>query len=148
MNTLMPFRSLNPLARRPLWNEIDNLWRQLWNGDENAPLATWMPRADVIDKPDVYLVKVDVPGFKADEIEVQVTGDTLSLRGERKTEDAKKTEHYHICERQQATFERFFTFPNAVQANHVEADLSDGVLTVRVQKKEAGKPAKIAVKAH
>jgi HSP20 family protein len=101
----------------------------------------------VIEKPEAYLVKVDVPGLKAEDIDVNLTGDLLTLRGERKQEEKKEGHHYQVFERRYGAFERAFTFPTSVDPDHVEAEIKDGVLTVRVMKREEGKSAKIKVKA-
>jgi HSP20 family protein len=144
MNKLMPFRFLTPSSRRPMWSDFDNLWNQMWGGDDRGGAPAAWNRADVIEESDRYVVKVDVPGFRPDEIAVQLQGDTLTLRGEHKAEENKKAEQYRICERSETSFERYFSFPSAVQADRVEAELADGVLTVQV---EPAKPAKVTIKA-
>mgnify|MGYP003572777171 FL=1 len=144
MNKLTPFRSMTPLFRRPLWNEVLGLWPQNWREDEET--GDWAPTAELIEKPEAYLVKLEVPGIKAEEIDVSFTGDLLTLRGERRQEEKKEGEHYQIFERRYGAFERSFTFPTPVDATHVEAEIKDGVLTIRVMKKEEGKTAKVKVK--
>ena len=71
----------------------------------------------------------------------------LTLRGEKKREEKKKDEYGQLFERRYGSFERSFTFPSHVDAAHVEAEMADGVLTIRVMKKEEGKQAKIKVKS-
>ena len=100
-----------------------------------------------MEKPEAFTIKVEVPGMNADEIEVGLRGDVLTLRGERKQEERKQGEHYQVFERNYGSFERTFTLPTPVDADHVEAETKDGVLTVHVMKKEEGKSAKIKVKA-
>ena len=90
---------------------------------------------------------VEVPGLKAEEIDVHLTGDVLTLRGERTEEEKKEGAHYQIREMRYGTFERTFNFPTHVDARHVEAEIEDGLLTVRVMKREEGKAAKVKVKA-
>ena len=101
----------------------------------------------MIEKPEAYIVKMEVPGLKAEEIDVNVAGDLLTLRGERKPEEKKEREHYHVFERRYGAFDRAFTFPVPVDAKHVEAEIEDGVLTVRVMKREEGKTARVKVVA-
>lgn len=145
MKTLAPFRSLGPFFRRPMWEEFERLWPQ-WN-DEEVALKQWTPKVEVVEQPDAFIIKAEVPGMKAEEIDVNLTGDLLTLRGERKQEEERDTDHFHIREHSYGSFQRSFTFPAPVDAEHVEAEVKDGVLCVRVTKKEESKPAKIEVKA-
>ena len=146
MKELIPFRSLTPFFRSPFGEDKESLWRQFWGTEEEA--SRWMPRVDIVDKPEAYLVKAEVPGLKAEEIHVNLTGDTLTLSGEKKEEQKKESDHYKLFERHYGAFERTFTFPTPVDAEHVEAEVADGVLSVRVMKREEGKAAKIKVVAN
>ena len=145
MTQLTPFRSLSPLFHPRLWEEMFDFAPQLWRTEQNG--ADWAPSAEVIEKPEAYIVKVEVPGMNAEDIDVNLVGDVLTLEGERKQEEKKEGEHYQLIERSYGSFARSFTFPTPVNADHVEADIKDGVLTVQVMKKEEGKAAKIKVKA-
>jgi HSP20 family protein len=144
MTKLAPFRALSPFFRRPLWEDYETFWPQLWGGDQDT-LARWAPKVEIIERPEAFLIKAEVPGLEAKDIDVNITGDLLTLRGERKKEEEKDTDHYHIREHVYGAFERSFTFPAPVDSQHVEAEIKDGLLTVRVMKKEEGKPAKINV---
>lgn len=146
MTKLTPFSSFAPLFRWPFVDDRDSLLRRFWN-DEDAPTA-WSPSAEIVEKPEAYIVTVEVPGMKAEDIHVDLTGNTLTVHGERKHEEKKRNEHYQLYERRYGSFHRTFTFPAAVHADNVEADLKEGVLTLNVMKVEEGKPAKIKVKAH
>ncbi len=144
MKDLVPFRSLMPFFRSPMWDK-ETLWPELW--ETEGETGRWMPHVDIVEMPGAYLVKAEVPGLKAEEIEVNLTGDTLTLSGEKKKEEKRESDHYKLFERRYGAFERTFTFPTPVDAEHVEAEVSDGVLQVRIMKKEEGKAAKIKVKA-
>jgi len=93
-------------------------------------------------------VKAEVPGIARDQVHVEVEGGILSLRGERKLEKEIKEENYHRVERSYGTFLRVFTLPDSVDPEKVRATLTDGVLEVRLGKREQAKPRQIQVKVN
>jgi HSP20 family protein len=146
MNTLTPFRSLFPFSRSTWADDVDRLWRGFlpWV-EENG--SSWTPSLDLIDKPKAYVVKLEVPGMQADDLHVEVTGDVLTVRGERRQEEKTEHDQYRLTERRYGAFCRTVAFPAAVDPDHVEARLEDGVLTVQVAKAKAAKAAQVKVKA-
>jgi len=136
-----PFRELEEWERR-----FDDLFgRPLWR----LPVEekSWMPAVDVFEKADRFVVKAELPGMKEDDIDVSVVGDTLSIRGEKKTETEIKDEDYYRCERSYGSFYRSIPIPSNVDANKIEASFEDGVLEVALPKSAKVKPKKIAVSA-
>jgi len=134
-----PFRELEEWERR-----FDDLFgRPLWR----LPVEErgWMPAVDVFEKEDRFVVKAELPGMKEEDIDVSVVGDTLSIRGEKKTEI--KEEDYYRCERSYGSFYRSIPFPSNVDANKIEASFDGGVLEVALPKSAKIKPKKIAVSA-
>jgi len=107
----------------------------------------WMPAVDVFDKKDKFIVKAELPGMKEEDIDVSVVGDTLSIKGEKKTETEVKDEAYYRCERTYGSFYRSIPLPSTVDANKIEASFEDGVLEVVLPKSAEVKPKKIAVSA-
>jgi HSP20 family protein len=105
----------------------------------------WMPPVDISESENELVVKADVPDVKFEDIHVNLENDTLTLKGERKFEKASGKGGYHRMERSYGSFERSFTVPNTVDAEHVKADYKNGVLTVTLPKKESAKPRKINV---
>ena len=136
-----PFRELEEWERR----FDDLLGRPLWRlpVDERG----WMPAVDVFEKEDKFVVKAELPGMKEDNIDVSVVGDTLSIRGEKKTETEIKEEDYYRCERSYGSFHRSISIPSNVDANKIEASFEDGVLEVALPKSAKIKPKKISVSA-
>ncbi len=102
---------------------------------------------DVTEKDDTYTIKASLPGVKPEDIEITADGNTLTIKGETKTEEEKKEKDYLIRERREGKYERTFTLPMAVDAEKAETTFADGVLTLTVPKIEAAKPKKIAVKS-
>ena len=105
------------------------------------------PAIDMYQTDDDVVVKAAIPGFKADEVEINVTGDVLTLRGEMKHEEEKKDKAWHIREQRWGSFERSITLPTDVKADKASADFENGILTVTLPKAEEVKPKPITVKA-
>ncbi len=113
----------------------------------NEPQATrpWMPSVDILENENELVLKADIPDVELKDIDIQIENGTLSLRGERKFEKNDEKSGYHRIERSYGTFERFFSLPETVDAEHVKADYKNGVLSVTLPKKELAKPRQIKV---
>lgn len=105
------------------------------------------PDIEVKETGDAFLFKADVPGVKESDINVTLTGNRLTISGERNEEKEEKTHAYYACERKYGSFNRSYTLPEGVDAGNIHADLKAGVLTVAVPKKPEVQPKKIAVKS-
>lgn len=101
---------------------------------------------DLSENNDAIEVRMDVPGIKPEEIEVEVTGNLLRITGERKEEEEEKSKTYHRIERHSGSFCRAVTLPCEVEEDQVEANCENGVLTITLPKSESVKPHKIPVK--
>ena len=105
------------------------------------------PAIDMYQTDDEIVVKASLPGFKADDVQINITGDVLTLRGEMKHEDEKKEKAWHIREQRWDSFERSVALPTNVVADRASADFENGVLTITLPKAEEAKPRTISVKA-
>ncbi len=105
-----------------------------------------MPNLDVVETNDEIIVKAALPGLKADDVQITVTGDTLTLRGEFKQETENGDATYHLRERRTGSFERTISLPVDVQTEKAKADFENGVLIVTLPKSEAVKPKTISIK--
>ena len=105
--------------------------------------TTWTPAVDVAETEEAIVLHVELPGMKQEEIDIELTGDTLTLRGERKT----TTEGFARIERRSGKFARSFTLATPVQSDKVSAAYRDGILEITLPKSEETKPRKIAVTA-
>ena len=105
------------------------------------------PAVDMYQTDDEVVVKAALPGFKADEVQINITGDVLSLRGELKREQEEKDKAWHIREHRWSSFERSVALPTQVQADRANADFENGILTITLPKAEEVKPKTISVKA-
>ncbi|GIK72427.1 MAG: Hsp20/alpha crystallin family protein [Caldilinea sp.] len=101
---------------------------------------------DVAEKDDAFIVKASVPGVPAEDVEVTLTDNVLTIKGEMKADKEINEENYHLRERRFGSFMRSVTLPTAVDADKIEAVNENGVLTLTLPKAEAVKPKKIEVK--
>ncbi len=111
------------------------------------PAAGVFPLMNITEDKDNYYVRAELPGLKADDLELSVTADTLSISGERKMSEEDEKAQYHRRERDFGKFSRIVNLPSQLDTSKVEAECVDGVLTVILPKAEAAKPRQIAVKA-
>jgi len=105
------------------------------------------PAIDMYQTDDEVVVKATLPGLKPEDVDITVTGETLTLRGEYKQEEEQKNAHYHIREQRSGSFERSLLLPTDVKADKAVADFENGVLTISMPIAEEVKPKTISVKA-
>ncbi|MDF2439029.1 MAG: hypothetical protein JWN98_13 [Abditibacteriota bacterium] len=105
----------------------------------------WAPSVDVSETAQEIILQAELPGMKKDDIDIQLTGDTLTLRGERKLQSAQRGEHFHRIERQYGAWQRTFQIETPIDASRVAASYDQGVLTVRLPKQDAIQPRQIAI---
>jgi len=98
-------------------------------------LRAFRPAVDIRETPEAFVLHVEVPGLDAKEIHVDVEGGVLRLHGERKLEHEEEKEGYHRIERSFGSFERAFSLPEGVDADHIDAKLENGVLALSLPKK-------------
>ena len=118
--------------------DMPTLWER--NG-EHLSLAL-----DVAEEADKYIVKASAPGVKPEELEITVTDNVLTIKGEMNEDKEIKKESYHLRERRFGSFMRSVTLPAPVNADKIEAVHENGVITLTLPKSETVKPKKIEVK--
>ena len=112
-----------------------------------APAAgrSWMPAVDMHETKDDLVLRVEVPGVREKDVAVSITGDLLTVRGERRWEDESKDQKFLHVERVYGQFERMIQLPMAVQTDKVKASYRDGVLEIKLPKAEELKPREIKI---
>jgi HSP20 family protein len=137
-----PFQEIESL-QRDLGRFFDGMSavRQLRKLEE----TTWNPHVDISETKDAYKLRVDMPGIPKDQIEVQITGNVLTLKGERKKETEEKGETFFRKERLFGSFYREITLPQNVDADKIKATNKDGVLSIEIPKSEKSKQKLIKV---
>jgi HSP20 family protein len=148
--TLLPIKRrempINDLAR--VQHEINEMARSFFGNSEVPGTwhgATW-PAIDIADQEHEYLVKVEVPGCNIEDIELSVSGNLLTIHGEKKQEQEVKEKGYYHVERSFGSFRRDLNLAGDVDTAKIDAECKNGVLTVRLPKTEKAKPAKIKIK--
>lgn len=139
-----PWGGFEELGR--MRRDMDRLFEGLV-GSLREPTAGVFPLTNVTEDDDNYYVRAELPGMASDEIDISVTGDSLSISGERKIRSEKEEARYHRREREAGKFSRMIGLPGQIDTGKVEASCVDGVLTVVLPKAEAAKPKQIAVKS-
>ena len=138
-----PFEDLTRLQR-----EVNRLFEdnsRTGRVTEPASTRTWAPVVDIFEDQNEIIVRAELPGIKQEDIDIELTGETLTLKGERRFEDTQRRENYVRVERAYGQFQRAFTIGVPVQADAVTASFKDGVLEVHLPKSEATKPKKVKV---
>jgi HSP20 family protein len=124
---------------------------QLFNDAFTRPVGmkggSVVPAIDLYQNNDEVVVKAALPGLKADDVQISVTADVLTLRGEFKQENEQKDATYHIREQRYGSFERSVMLPSKVQSDKAKADFENGVLTITLPKAESVKPRTVSIKA-
>lgn len=136
-----PFDELDRIRQ-----QMDRLSEVFSGGRAGRVTAGVFPLVNLTEDQENYYVRAELPGVKADDLDIQVTANSLSLSGERKIDEEGNGVKYHRREREGGRFSRMMTLPGDVDAEKVEADLVNGVLTVKIAKAEAAKPKQITVR--
>lgn len=105
-----------------------------------------IPAVDMYQTDNEVVVKAALPGIKADEVQINVTGEVLTLKGETRQENESKEKAYHIREQRWGAFERSIVLPTEVVADKAKADFENGILTITLPKAEEVKPKTINIK--
>ena len=138
-----PFRDLSVLQDR-----INRIFSEHPGRAEGEAAAgrTWAPVVDILETPTDLVVRAEIPGAKREEIDVEVTAESLTIRGERKF-DAEHKDQYLRIERPYGQFQRSFSIGVPVQPDKIKASYKDGILEIVVPKAEEVTPKKIEINA-
>lgn len=138
-----PFRDLMSIQ-----DEMNRLFEDFFRRPAQAgDGGTWTPVMDVSEADDKLTVRMDLPGVAKEDVNIQIIGDTLQVKGEKKQEKEVKEENYHRIERTYGSFYRSVELPTRVVAEKIVARFKDGVLTIELPKAEEVKPHAIEIKA-
>lgn len=134
---------------RALQDEIKQVFDKFFNGDaddaSSVVTSQWMPRVDIKEEADRFLILADLPGVDPGEIEVQMDEGTLSIKGERKTEAVAESERYSRVERAHGVFYRRFALPDSANPEGITATGKHGVLEIAIPKRPETTPRRIQV---
>ena len=140
-------RTLPGATLASLREEMNDLLNRFWAGAaEPFGLAEWSPSLDIAETDDAVLVDVEVPGIDPATLDISVTGDVLTIRGEKQEQATREGHNFHRVERRYGSLTRSLTLPASVDADKVEAKARFGVLSIRLPKKETARPRKVDIK--
>ena len=142
-----PFREMATLQDR-----VNRIFADAYNRrgeDDLNARGSWVPAVDIFETDAHELVlKVELPDVAKEDISLQVENNTLTISGQKKMEREVKEEQYHRIERAYGAFSRSFTLPPTVDPGHIGAEYKNGVLTVKLPRREEAKPRQIQVQVN
>jgi HSP20 family protein len=144
---LVPYRKGHRHSLANLHNEMDDLFDSFFRGLDRPFMGykAW-PAIDVAEEEDSIIVRAEVPGCKAEDIDISVYGNTLTISGEKKLSEEKKEKGYYHMESSYGSFRRELTLPTDVDQGKIDASCKDGVLSIKLPKAEKTKAVKVKVK--
>ena len=144
---LVPWR---PFGREfiTLRREMDDLWSRFIGetSPQRRASGEWYPSVDLSETKDGFTVKAELPGLNAKDVDVSLSVNILTIKGERKKEEEKKDEHHHYVERSYGSFQRSFQLPVEVKSDKIEATFDKGILKITLPKAEEAKKKEIEIK--
>ena len=136
-----PFRDVLALQ-----NRMNSIFQEFNRGDGDVmSTAAFVPPVDVYEDEHKVVLKLEVPGMKESDLDIQLENNVLTVKGERKFEKEEKEENFHRIERRYGSFYRSFTIPSTVNADSVKANYDAGVLKIELEKRAEAKPKQIKV---
>lgn len=121
---------------------IDHLFDGSFRGDIRHD---YIPAADIKETEKAYVISMDVPGMAKNELNIKLENNVLSISGEKKVEEEKENDKYHLIERRIGSFERSFRLPDDVDDNKISASVENGILQVEIQKSAKALPKTIDI---
>ncbi|MDP4198355.1 MAG: Hsp20/alpha crystallin family protein [Bacteroidota bacterium] len=131
---------------RRLFNDVEGA---ITNGIQqgiHVELGTFAPRVDISESKENVYVRAELPGMTAEDVKITLSEGALTLRGEKKRTEESKQESFHRIERSHGEFVRQFALPANLNEDAIEANFIDGVLEIRIPKREPEKPREREVK--
>jgi HSP20 family protein len=141
-----PFREFQELQES--FERINRVFNAMQNTQESIPNVDFVPAVNTREADDAYYLEVDLPGVKKEDIHIDVEDNALRISGERKLQEERRDEEFYRVESVYGKFERLFSLPEDVDASKIEAEMEDGVLQIKIPKKQAIEkaPKKIEIK--
>ena len=144
-------------TRRPMRNlfnlhsEMGRAFEDLFGSHEGGTdmeETAWMPTVDISETEDGFEIRAELPGISEDDVNISVTDNRLTVKGEKKQETETDGKNYHRVERRYGSFQRSFTLPRNVETAGISAGFKDGVLTLAIPKAEEAKPTEIQIRTN
>ena len=141
-------------TRRPV-NSLFNLHNQMGrffgdllssnDSESTEENSSWLPTVDISENDSGFEIHAELPGVAQEDVQVSVTDNLLTIKGEKNQKRETENKSYHRVERRYGTFQRSFTLPRHVDTGSIKADYKDGILTLTIPKAEEAKPKEIQI---
>jgi HSP20 family protein len=141
-----------PINRPATWTTgMDRLFNEFMGHsirkmEEETAACAWTPAVNILEREDGIVISADLPGLKAEDVEVTIDNGVLTIKGERTLEEVNDGETYHRVERSYGKFERSFSVPNSVDPKKIEARFVNGEMTLSLPKRDESKPRSVKIK--
>ena len=134
----------------PFRREMDRLWSQLLGETPGGELPGegWLPPLDISETEHNLILEAELPGLDVKDIDINLTGDILTIKGEKKQERKEDGKHFHCSECHIGSFQRSLRLHVNVQADKIDASFDKGILKVILPKTEEAKEKEIKIKIH
>lgn len=145
--SIVPWKPVDELST--LRREMDSLWDRFFPeklSHERFLTHEWLPSVDLTETKEKFIIKAELPGLEAKDVDISITDDVLTIRGEKREENETKDEHHFFVERHWGSFERRIKLPTPVKTDKIDANFDKGVLTVSLPKTEEAKKKAIKIK--
>ena len=145
---------MRSIAKRPIQdlfsihNDMSRLFDQWYRPTRNSAEGEnldWMPVVDILEANGHVEIRAEMPGLSEQDVQVSVTDDVLTLKGEKTQESEQNDQKYHRVERSYGRFQRSFTLPANLNPEAIKAKFTNGVLTVSIPKAEEVQPKEIQI---
>jgi HSP20 family protein len=142
ISRLDPFRGINSLQ-----DQVNRLFDETFSRGRSAEseMGTWAPAVDIYETEQELVLKADLPEVIQQEIDIRIENNMLTIRGERKFQNEVSQDNYLRIERAYGPFTRSFSLPNTINTEAIKADYHNGVLSIRMPKREESRPKQIRI---
>ncbi|HXX34118.1 MAG TPA: Hsp20/alpha crystallin family protein [Thermodesulfobacteriota bacterium] len=144
-----PFRELAPFGEfERVKRQMDRFWDSFLQGGltRRGEEEEWLPSLDVAETKNELVVKAEVPGMDAKDIDISLSNGMLTIKGEKKQEREEREADYHLVERSYGSFTRFVQLPSEVQSDKISASYKNGILKITLPKSEEAEKKEIKIK--
>lgn len=142
MSTMIRWNPVREITR--MQRDLDRMFDSVY-GNGGSNVSNWGLPLDVAENGDAFVITASVPGINIDDVDITFADNVLTIRGEYKFEEETEDVKYHLRERRVGSFARSITLPVSVDADQIEAEYEDGILTLNVPKAEEVKPRRIKI---
>jgi HSP20 family protein len=131
-----------------LQSEVNRIFDTFFGSQSNdVRTRRWVPAMDLVETDDHLVLRADLPGLERDDVDIEVKDGVLTVSGERRAEQEKRSEGFYRVERAFGSFSRSLSLPEGIEPEGISADFNRGVLEVRIPKPEETKPVRVSIGA-